>query len=162
MLTSGRAKVGVRIPPDYSERILRGQQVQVQVLINGSDSQVASAVLTPGQPAGADAVLIQMAKSFASRCKSAPARRSRPDMRICRWRVRPRLLYNPDLKSSHFFVPGLVGLIMQLATLFLTAFAVVRERELGNWSSCLSRRWAGGPAAGQACCRMPWWASSKR
>ena len=46
--------------------------------------------------------------------------------------VRPRLLYNPDLESSHFFVPGLIGIILQLVTLFLTSFAVVRERELGT------------------------------
>jgi ABC transporter DrrB family efflux protein len=46
--------------------------------------------------------------------------------------MRPRLLFNPDLQSSHFFVPGLVGIIMQLVTLFLTSFAIVRERELGT------------------------------
>jgi len=37
--------------------------------------------------------------------------------------IRPRLLYNPDLESSHFFVPGLVGIILQMVTVFLTAFA---------------------------------------
>jgi ABC transporter DrrB family efflux protein len=41
-------------------------------------------------------------------------------------------LYNPDLESSRFFVPGLVGIILQLVTLFLTSFAIVRERELGT------------------------------
>jgi len=46
--------------------------------------------------------------------------------------IRPRLLYNPDLKSAYFFVPGLIGIIMQLVTLFLTSFAIVRERELGT------------------------------
>jgi ABC transporter DrrB family efflux protein len=46
--------------------------------------------------------------------------------------VRPRLLYNPDLRSAFFFVPGLVGIILQLVTLFLTAFAIVREREMGT------------------------------
>src|SRR5262249_22771676 len=38
----------------------------------------------------------------------------------------------PDLESSHFFVPGLVGIILQLVTLFLTSFAIVREREMGT------------------------------
>ncbi len=46
--------------------------------------------------------------------------------------IRHRLLYNPDLKSSYFFVPGLVGIILQMVTLFLTAFSVVREREMGT------------------------------
>ncbi len=46
--------------------------------------------------------------------------------------TRIRLLYNPDLESAHFFVPGLVGIILQLVTLFLTSFAIVREREAGT------------------------------
>ena len=44
----------------------------------------------------------------------------------------PRVLFNPDLISSHFYVPGLVGIILQLVTVMLTAFAVVRERERGT------------------------------
>jgi ribosome-dependent ATPase len=46
--------------------------------------------------------------------------------------MRPRVLFNPDLISSHFYVPGLVGIILQLVTVMLTAFAVVRERERGT------------------------------
>ena len=46
--------------------------------------------------------------------------------------LRPRLLYNPDLLSERFFVPGLVGIILQLVTVFLTSFAIVREREIGT------------------------------
>ncbi len=38
----------------------------------------------------------------------------------------------PGSESAHFFVPGLVGIILQLVTLFLTSFAIVRERELGT------------------------------
>jgi len=44
----------------------------------------------------------------------------------------PRLLYNPDLKSAYFFVPGLVAIILQLVLLFLTSFSIVRERESGT------------------------------
>jgi ABC transporter DrrB family efflux protein len=46
--------------------------------------------------------------------------------------MRPRLLFNPNLESAYFFVPGLVGIILQLVTLFLTSFSIVRERELGT------------------------------
>ena len=56
-LTSGRAKVGVVIPPNYSERFINGQQAQVQVLIDGSDSTVATAALHVGQPAGRQQVV---------------------------------------------------------------------------------------------------------
>jgi len=46
--------------------------------------------------------------------------------------ARPRLLYNPDLQSSHFFVPGLIAIILQVVLLFLTNLSIVRERELGT------------------------------
>jgi ABC transporter DrrB family efflux protein len=46
--------------------------------------------------------------------------------------IRTRLLYNPDLESARFFVPGLVAIILQLVTVFTTSFAIVRERELGS------------------------------
>jgi ABC transporter DrrB family efflux protein len=42
------------------------------------------------------------------------------------------MLYNPNMKSANFFVPGLVGIILQIVTLFLTAFSIVRERERGT------------------------------
>ena len=46
--------------------------------------------------------------------------------------VRTRLLYNPDLESSHFFVPGLIAIILQVVLLFLTSFSIVKERETGT------------------------------
>ena len=46
--------------------------------------------------------------------------------------VRPRVLFNPDLRSANFLVPGLIGVIMQLITMFLTALSIVGERERGT------------------------------
>jgi len=46
--------------------------------------------------------------------------------------VRFRVLYNPDIESIIFMVPGLIGLLLQQQTLLQTAFAVVREREIGT------------------------------
>jgi ABC-2 type transport system permease protein len=51
--------------------------------------------------------------------------------------LRTRLLYNPDMRSVDFMVPGILGLIMQTQTLLLTAFAVVRERERGTMEQLL-------------------------
>ncbi|MCA9246081.1 MAG: ABC transporter ATP-binding protein/permease [Planctomycetales bacterium] len=129
-LASGEAKVGLRIPPDYSERLLRGQQVAVQVLIDGSDSQVASTAQRSSQMLGTR-LAIEMARRKGEAIAEGPARDSTGHLALP-LEVRPRLLYNPALESSHFFVPGLVGIILQLVTLFLTAFAIVRERENGT------------------------------
>jgi len=129
-MTSGRAKVGVKIPPDFTDRLVRAEQVQVQVLVDGSDSQVATTAQSAANLLGLN-LSIQMVRSKAESAQGSLARDpfGRPALAI---EMRPRLLYNPDLKSSHFFVPGLVGIILQLVTLFLTSFAIVRERELGT------------------------------
>jgi ABC transporter DrrB family efflux protein len=130
MMTSGRAKVGVRIPPQYTEQLIRRQQVQVQVLIDGSDAQVATAALDATQLLGLY-LAEEMAQSAGGQLTTETARdagghRARPI------EMRARLLYNPALQSSHFFVPGLIAIILQLVMLFLTASAIVRERELGT------------------------------
>jgi ABC transporter DrrB family efflux protein len=129
-LTSGRAKAGLRIPPFYSDRLLRGEQVAVQVLIDGSDSQVATTALNTAQLLGLN-LSMRIARAKGESWSSVPARDSRGRLAVP-IEVRPRLLYNPDLESARFFVPGLVGIILQLVTLFLTSFAIVRERELGT------------------------------
>lgn len=129
-LTSGRAKVGVLIPPDYSDALLRGEQATVQVLIDGSDSQVATTAQSAAQLLGLN-LSIQMAKNIGNALQIAPARDA-TGAGVLPIEARTRLLYNPDLESSHFFVPGLVGIILQLVTLFLTSFAIVREREVGT------------------------------
>ncbi|MCA9116167.1 MAG: ABC transporter ATP-binding protein/permease [Planctomycetaceae bacterium] len=130
MLTSGRAKVGLRIPPDYTDRLMHAEQVSVQVLIDGSDSQVATTAQNAAALLGTT-LSLQRARLLAAGMARVPARDQYgvPALPI---EIRPRLLYNPDLDSSHFFVPGLLAIIMQLVTLFLTSFAIVRERELGT------------------------------
>jgi len=129
-LTSGRAKVGICIPPDYSDQLLRGEQASVQVLIDGSDSQVATTALNTTNLLGLN-MSIAIAKAKGESQPVVPAR-DEFGAAALPIEIRSRLLYNPNLESSHFFVPGLVGIILQLVTLFLTSFAIVRERELGT------------------------------
>ncbi|QDU76381.1 putative ABC transporter ATP-binding protein YbhF [Bremerella volcania] len=129
-LTSGRAKVGLKIPPNFSDQLLRGEQVQLQVLIDGSDSQVATTAQSTAQLLGLN-LSMGRAKSVAETLSVAPARDENGEIALP-IDTRTRLLYNPDLDSAHFFVPGLIGIILQLVTLFLTSFAIVREREHGT------------------------------
>jgi ABC transporter DrrB family efflux protein len=129
-MTSGRAKVGLLIPPDYTERLLSGEQAQVQVLIDGSDSQVATTAQNAANLLGLNSS-IRLARAKGEAAQLAPARNESGEASLP-IDIRSRLLYNPDLESSYFFVPGLVGIIIQLVTLFLTSFAIVREREVGT------------------------------
>jgi ABC-type multidrug transport system ATPase subunit len=138
---------GSRIPANHSDRIVSGEQPQVQVLIDGSDSQVATTALNTAQLLGVN-LSMKMARTKVEAMQAAAARgpAGRAELPIV---VRPRLLYNPYLESSRFFVPGLVGIILQLVTLFLTSFAIVRERELGTSNSCSLRLSGDSAAVGQ-------------
>lgn len=129
-LTSGRAKVGVIIPADYSERLLRREQAQVQVLIDGSDSQVATTALNAASLLG-NMMSMKRGRAFGEIMQAAVARDPRGQAALP-IEIRPRLLYNPNLESSHFFVPGLVAIILQVVLLFLTSFSIVKEREQGT------------------------------
>ncbi len=129
-IRSGQAKVGVVIPPNFTEDLSSQRQAQVQVLIDGSDSQVATTALNAANLLGLN-LAIARSRQVADAARLAPARDPFGQLALP-IEVRSRLLFNPDLESSQFFVPGLVGIILQLVTLFLTSFAVVRERELGT------------------------------
>lgn len=129
-LRSGRAKAGVVIPPDYTEKLLRREQATFQVLIDGSDSQVATTALNASELLAMQ-LAIGRARAVAESLQTGPARTMTGALALP-IEAQPRLLYNPNLESSHFFVPGLVGTILQLVLIFLTSSSVVREREHGT------------------------------
>ncbi len=81
---SGRAQVGVVVPPDFSERLLLGEQAQVQVLIDGSDSQVASTAQSTAQLLG-QTLSIQLAQVQS---RVAPVGSGTGQRRNCRPRGR--------------------------------------------------------------------------
>lgn len=118
----GDAKVGLKIPPDYSDRIVRGQATQIQILIDGSDSTISMQALNV-----ANAIALRKSITVLSGRGAVVAG---PDELPIE--ARPRVLFNPDMKTVNFMVPGLVGIVMQVVTMFLTAFAIVREKENGT------------------------------
>ncbi|OLE57174.1 MAG: hypothetical protein AUG13_05265 [Chloroflexi bacterium 13_1_20CM_2_59_7] len=115
-IISGRARVGIKIPVDYSDRLLHQMGAQVLVLIDGSDSSVAGQAINVTTAIGLDESLrrvLQNRDTFAV------------DMR-------PKLLFNPDSRSPNFFLPGLTAVLLLNVTTFLTAFSIVREKERGT------------------------------
>lgn len=117
-IVRGDAQVGIKIPPDLTDNLLAGRPASVQVLIDGSNSSVAMQALNV-----ANAIALRSSLSIVSTTlgtQQLPVE------------ARPRVLFNPDMKTANFMVPGLVGLVMQLVTMILTAFAVVREKENGT------------------------------
>lgn len=113
-IVSGEASVGIVIPPDFSDDLLLGRAAQAQVLIDGSNNTVATQALQVSSGIAMEAVVREVEK------RTAPIS------------LRPKVLFNEDVRSANFFVPALVGVILQLVTVFLTAFSIVRERERGT------------------------------
>jgi ABC-2 type transport system permease protein len=116
-IVSGDARVGIKIPVDYSDKLIHGMSAQVLVLIDGSDSSVAGQAINVTTAIGLDEslrrVVVDSTAPFAV------------DMR-------PKLLFNPDSRSPNFFLPGLTAILLLNVTTFLTAFAIVREKERGT------------------------------
>lgn len=129
-MDSGRAKAGVLIPAEYSERLLRREQARFQFLIDGSDSQVATTALNTVSLL-ATQLSFGETRPVAELLRYGPARDESGRV-VLPIEPRIRLLYNPNLESAHFFVPGLIAIILQLVLLFLTSFSIVREREHGT------------------------------
>lgn len=129
-LTSGRAKVGIIIPPDYSDDLLHAKQTSVQVLIDGSDSQVATTASTTVTMLVSQ-LSMSRGRALGESLQVAVARNAEGAIAMP-IEARVRLLYNPDLVSARFFVPGLVAIILQLVLVFLTSFSIVKEREAGT------------------------------
>lgn len=122
----GDAKVGIIIPPDYSTSLRAGRPASVQVLIDGSDPNIAQTALF-----SADAVARARSVDILTTTlqRSGVVGSGGLTMPID---LRPNVLYNPSMKSVNFMIPGLIGLILQMQGLMLTAFAIVRERESGT------------------------------
>lgn len=123
-IVDGRVHVGIKIPPDYSERLDRGEGARVLVLVDGSDSQMAFRAQSTAVSLGLR-LSIQQTNGTGHAVEAPPID------------IRPRTLFNPDMRSANFMVPGLIGIIMQLVTVMLTALAIVREKENGTLEQLL-------------------------
>lgn len=124
-LLTGEAWVGLMIPPDYSRHLLRYEPAQVGLLIDGSNSTVANQALNISRGIGQRRSISVLQTRMQQALGSAARFQDVVD-------IRPKTLFNPDLKSRNFMIPGLLGIIMQLVTVMLTAFSIVREREKGT------------------------------
>jgi ribosome-dependent ATPase len=121
LIVANHVKVSFDIPPNFTADVASGRGASLQVLVDGSDSNVAQQAYSSATSIGTI-----LANEFGGQ----PTVASLVD-------VRPRMLFNPSLRSANFFVPGLVGIIMQLITIFLMALSIVGERERGTLEQLL-------------------------
>jgi ABC-2 type transport system permease protein len=113
----GEASVALIVPSRFAADLARGGAAHLQLLVDGSDPQtVASATNTAAS-----------AVAFLSAQRAA-----RPGARAPTIDLATSILYNPDLRTAVYIVPGLVGVILTLTMVMFTAMAIVRERERGT------------------------------
>lgn len=115
-IVSGKARVGIKIPVDFSRRVQEGVPAAVLLLVDGSDSNITGQALN-------------VATGVALRESLRRALGGRAALAV---EVRPRVLFNPGTRSPNFFVPGMIAIVMQAMLILLVALSIVRERERGT------------------------------
>ena len=116
-LDSGRARIALTIPAGYAEQRAAGATAEVQLVADGSDAMSGTLGLSY-----AYGVIQQVAEAEGLRNPIE---------------LRPKVLYNPDLVSRNFMVPGVLAMILMVMTMMLSSMALVRETELGTMEQLL-------------------------
>ncbi len=129
-IDQGRAKAGLVLDAGFSRDLQAGRPGAVQVVVDGSDPNYAQTVLF----ASATVASVHGAALQAQRAQRLGQAAGPGTAAID---LRPTVLYNPGMASVTFMIPGLIGLILQMQTLLLTTFALVRERERGTLEQLL-------------------------
>jgi ABC-2 type transport system permease protein len=117
LIDSGDATVGLEIDAGFAQKLRKGETAPVQVIVDATNSNTALIAL-----------------SFAQNYQTDRINRIAPQMieQMPSVSLEQRPWYNANLSSRWFFVPGVIGSLTLVLVITLTAFAVVREREIGT------------------------------
>jgi ABC-2 type transport system permease protein len=124
VLKRREAKAILVIPEGYAREIAASRVATVQLLVDGADAATATTIL-----GYAEGLVSQQSAAVRAALSGTPA--------ALPIRFEPRVWYNPELKSTNFLVPGLMGFILMLTAVLSTALSVVREKERGTMEQLL-------------------------
>lgn len=116
---SRQARAILIIPHDFSRRLQTSTEVAVQVLIDAAEPNAATLI-----------------RNYCNQVILAFNRSNLANLALP-FEVEPSIWYNPDMKSSYFFVPGLLALILVMICALLTSIAITREKEMGTLEQIL-------------------------
>ncbi len=125
LIDRGGATMVLRIDAGFAQQLRKGQTARVQVIVDATNSNTALIAL---------GYLNQIAQRYASVYQRDHMQRLAPQLVSLAPSVQleQRPWYNTDLRSRWFFVPGVIGSLTMIVVINLTAFAIVREREIGT------------------------------
>ena len=121
LIDHGDVRTGIVIPSGFGVALTRRERPAIEFIIDGSDPTVANTAFASAQSVGQAFSVQVMAELLRSDLQTQPG-----------VDVRPRVWYNPQMRSANYMVPGLVGIILQMLSMMTTALAIVREREQGT------------------------------
>ncbi|MCS7047101.1 MAG: ABC transporter permease [Gemmataceae bacterium] len=114
-IVAGKARVGIKIPENYSRQLEAKQTAKVLVLVDGSESSIAAQALNVSNAIALRESLLRVLGDRSLAIENMP-----------------RILFNPDTRSANFFIPGLMVVMCQMMAIMLSANAIVREKENGT------------------------------
>jgi ABC-2 type transport system permease protein len=120
LLLTGEIDLAVKIPPDLSSQIRKNLTAPIQILADGSMSNMASLRI-----AYTMLVLDRLNRELVWELHPQRMDYGRIDSRLRTW-------YNPNLDSQHFYVPGIVAFVIMLISLLFTSMAIIKEKEMGT------------------------------
>lgn len=112
----GKIKMAVVFPENFGEDLAHSNKAQIQVIADASDINTAT-------------TLTNYVSSIIAAYQSEQATAAALPLRIT---PEVRMLYNPQLKGEHTFIPGMMAMIMMLVCVMMTAISIVKEKELGT------------------------------
>jgi len=121
--------LGVVIPQHYSRDLLAGHETEVQLLLDGSDSNTAAIAL--GYAEG-------LLQTYALQLRSEALDRRGGGRLTPPVEPQLRVWYNSALKSKNYIVPGLIAVILMIIAALLTSLTIAREWEMGTMEQLLS------------------------
>lgn len=122
-LDKSLAKIGIVIPEDFSNKLQNGNRVEIQILVDGSDAYSANVSLS---------YLTGITFNFNKNILIKYLNTRGTNFSFVRIEPETRIWFNPELKSSNYFIPGIIGLLLTIVTLLLTSMAIVKEKEYGT------------------------------
>ncbi len=122
LVEAGEVLLVLRLPPDFSSHLARGDPAPVQAIIDGRNSNTALIALNYVRD-----IVNEFNAQRLERHGTGP-----PPAELV-----TRAWFNPNLESRWFFVPGIIGLLITVTTILVTALSVAREREEGTFDQLL-------------------------
>lgn len=133
MIEEGGTMLGISIPQNFGGDIKTARPVEVQLLLDGSDSNTAAIAL-----GYAEAVVAGYSARVRGSVRGGAGSSDGSGMGSAPIDVRIRALYNSDLKSRNYIIPGLIAVILMIIATLLTSLTIAREWELGMMETLLS------------------------